>query len=261
MPETPSFEDLLAEGEAVPVDGWDFSWFDGRASEQRPPWGYSRMLAARMPAAGAVLDVQTGGGEVLAEVLAQVPRRPAMVAATESWPPNLALARRNLSPFGGTVVEAADGAGLPFVAGSFALVVSRHPTVVLWDEIARVLAPGGTYVSQQIGAGSQRELAEFMMDPQPVSRPPDPQQVVAATHAAVAAAGLTVIDMRHAALRTEFHDIGAVVHFLRKVVWTVPDFTVDRYRYRLAALHDRIAADGPFVSHAQRLIVEARRPG
>jgi hypothetical protein len=62
-------------------------------------------------------------------------------------------------------------------------------------------------------------------------------------------------------LRTEFHDIGAVVHFLRKVVWTVPDFTVDRYRYRLAALHDRIAADGPFVSHAQRLIVEARRPG
>ncbi len=31
-----TFEDLLAEAEAVPVDGWDFSWLEGRASEERP---------------------------------------------------------------------------------------------------------------------------------------------------------------------------------------------------------------------------------
>ena len=35
-------------------------------------------------------------------------------------------------------------------------------------------------------------------------------------------------------LRAEFFDIGAVIYFLRKVVWTVPDFTVDRYRERAA---------------------------
>lgn len=35
-----TFEELLAEGESVPVEGWDFSWFDGRATEERPPWGY-----------------------------------------------------------------------------------------------------------------------------------------------------------------------------------------------------------------------------
>jgi hypothetical protein len=27
---TRSFEELLAEGAAVPVEGWDFSWRDGR---------------------------------------------------------------------------------------------------------------------------------------------------------------------------------------------------------------------------------------
>ncbi|MGH3754204.1 MAG: hypothetical protein ACRDRP_16220 [Pseudonocardiaceae bacterium] len=39
---TPStFEELLGEGESVPVEGWDFSWFDGRATEERPLCGYS----------------------------------------------------------------------------------------------------------------------------------------------------------------------------------------------------------------------------
>ncbi|MCL2393912.1 MAG: hypothetical protein FWC87_04415, partial [Acidimicrobiaceae bacterium] len=39
-----SFEELLVEGESVRVEGWDFSWFEGRASEQRPSWGYAVML-------------------------------------------------------------------------------------------------------------------------------------------------------------------------------------------------------------------------
>ena len=52
--------------------------------------------------------------------------------------------------------------------------------------------------------------------------------------------------MRVERLRQEYFDIGAVMYFLRKVIWTVPDFTVDRYRDRLRELHERIEADGPF---------------
>lgn len=37
----------------------------------------------------------------------------------------------------------------------------------------------------------------------------------------------------------EFFDIGAIVYFLRKVIWTVPDFTVARYRDRRYDLHRR----------------------
>ena len=32
-----SFEELVAEAEAAPVAGWDFSWLDGRAIEARKP--------------------------------------------------------------------------------------------------------------------------------------------------------------------------------------------------------------------------------
>jgi SAM-dependent methyltransferase len=248
----PTFEQLIAEGASVPTEGWDFSWFEGRAVEERPRWGYSRLLAERMAEAAAGLDIQTGGGEVLAKIT----RPPPVLVATESWPPNVNVARRNLRPLGAAVVEADDEADLPFRGGSFDLVVSRHPTVAIWPEIACVLRPGGTYLSQQVGAGSNRELTDFMMGPQPVDPGRSPQVAVAEAQEA----GLTVADLREQALRVEFYDVGAVVHFLRKVPWTVPGFTVDGYAGRLAGMHERIRSQGPFVSHAQRFLIEARKP-
>jgi SAM-dependent methyltransferase len=247
-----SFTDLVAEGAAEPVEGWDFSWFEGRATEERPSWGYARMMADRMAAARAALDVQTGGGEVLASV----PQPPPVLVATESWPPNMTIAAANLRPLGGRVVQAADDADLPFAAESFDLVVSRHPVETVWPEIARVLRPGGHYFSQQIGAGSNRELFEFMMGPGPANPARSPRRVVAAAEAA----GLVVTDLREQALRVVFSDVGAVVYFLRKVLWTVPGFTVEGYLEPLRRMHDQIQADGPFVAHAQRFLIEARKP-
>ncbi|MDQ1738593.1 MAG: hypothetical protein QOE53_245 [Pseudonocardiales bacterium] len=251
VPADPLFERLLAEAESVPVDGWDFSWFDGRASEQRPSWGYAELMGRRMAAAGAALDLQTGGGEVLAGIRSVPPT----LCATESWPPNVRIARRNLAPLGASVVQAGDRQPLPFRSGTFDLVVSRHPTVVLWHEIARVLRPGGRYLSQQIGIGSNRELYEFLMGPLPH---PDGNGTERALRE-LTAAGLVAEDVRHESLEVRFEDIAAVVVFLRKVVWTVPDFSVRRYRARLADLHEQIQLAGPFVSHSQRVLVEASK--
>ena len=245
-----TFEDLLAEGASVPVEGWGFSWFEGRATEERPPWGYARLLAERMATAHAALDIDTGGGEVLA----QIPHPPLVLVAAESWVPNLAIAQRNLAPLGASVVAVGEDGDLPFPAGTFDLVVSRHPVATRWDEVARVLAPGGTFLSQEVGAGSVRELTDAMMGPQEVSMSRDPRWAVAEAEAA----GLEVVDLRTAALRMEFYDVAAVIVFLRKVIWTVPGFTVDAYRPQLAEMHERIQADGPFVAHSQRFLIEAR---
>jgi SAM-dependent methyltransferase len=247
------FDALLAEGDAVPVEGWDFSWFDGRASEQRPSWGYANLVAGRMSRAAAALDIQTGGGEVLAWMLTTATRTPPRIEATDSWPPNIRVARQNLAPLGVTVAEVGDADPLPYTSEPFDLVVSRHPVVTGWSEIARVLHPGGTYLSQQVGAGTNQELIDFMMGAQPVNQTRSPVRAVAAAEAA----GLSVVDLRQEALRVEFYDVAAVVHFLRKVLWTVPGFTVDRYRDRLAVLHRQIQVDGRFVCHAQRFLIEA----
>jgi SAM-dependent methyltransferase len=256
-----SFEELVAEGESVPVAGWDFGWFASRATEERPPWGYARLLAARMAAlagvpGAAALDLQTGGGEVLATI----PAGPPTLVATESWPPNLEVAGRNLARLGAAVVAMEDELDdLPFDDVSFDLVVSRHPVGIRWDEVARVLKPGGTYLSQDVGNGSVGELTEFMMGPQPVSDEPnrDPKWSVIDAEAA----GLTVVDVREFRGRMEFRDVAAVIHFLRKVVWIVPDFTVASYRSQLGLMHEYLTDVGPFQATSVRFLLEVRKPG
>jgi SAM-dependent methyltransferase len=226
------FEELVAEGEAVPTAGWDFSWFAGRATEERPAWGYSGLLGRAMARARAGLDLQTGGGEVLAGV----PQPPPVLAATEGWAPNVPLARGRLAPLGGVVAQAAHDADLPFPDGSFDLVTARHPVLVRWDEVRRVLRPGGRYLAQHVGPGSVRELTDYLMDPAPAGPP------------------------RREGRRMEVHDVAAVVHFLRKVVWIVPGFTADAHLGRLRQLHAFMEGHGPFVAHSQRFLLTAERP-
>ncbi|MFH8748282.1 class I SAM-dependent methyltransferase [Streptomyces rimosus] len=249
-----SFDDLVAEAESVSVAGWDFSWLDGRATEQRPSWGYQRSLGTRLAGATAALDVQTGGGEVLAGA----GPLPPVMAATESWPPNVAKATALLHPLGAVVVADPDEPPLPFADGAFDLVTSRHPATVWWSEIARVLRPGGTYFAQHVGPASVFELVEYFLGPQPEEvrrkRHPDDESRDAET------ASLEIADLRAESLRMEFFDIGAVIYFLRKVIWMVPGFTVDGYRDRLRELDAKIRAEGPFVAHSTRFLIEARKP-
>jgi SAM-dependent methyltransferase len=256
--QTRTFEDLVAEGDAVPTEGWDFSWFEGRATEARPSWGYARALAERLAAAAASLDIQTGGGEVMDFALGQGLRTPVLAAATEGWPPNIAKATALLRPRGVVVVAAPEDAPLPFADDTFDLVSSRHPVNPQWAEIARVLQPGGTYFAQHVGPRSVFELVEHFLGPQPAAQSSDRHHD--RERAAAEAAGLEIVDVRAERLRIEFHDIAAVVHFLRKVVWMVPGFTVAEYEPRLRSLHERIAAEGPFVAHSSRHLFEARKP-
>jgi SAM-dependent methyltransferase len=118
-----SFDELVAEADSVSVAGWDFSWLDGRATERRPSWGYQRLLRDRLAEVQSALDIYTGRGEVLAGAGAFPPT----MAATEPWPPNIALATRLLHPLGVVVVATGDEPPLPFADAAFDLVTSRHP--------------------------------------------------------------------------------------------------------------------------------------
>jgi len=249
-----SFDELVDEATAASVEGWDFSWLDGRATEQRPSWGYQRLLRGKLAAATAALDIQTGGGEVLAGAGAE--NFPPTLVAAEGWPPNLAKATALLHPLGAVVVADHDEPPLPFADHAFDLVTSRHPATVHWSEIARVLAPGGTYFAQHVGSGTNVEISEYFLGP---LDPGDGRHhEVEADQAS--AAGLEIVQCRNERLQLAFFDVGAMVFFLRKVIWTVPDFTVDRYRARLKDLHDQIERDGLFHSTTSRTLFEVRKP-
>ncbi len=246
------FDELIDEAQRAPIEGWDFSWLDDRATEERPSWHYAERVAERAATAEMMLDVQSGGGELLGAL----PRLPALMVASEGYSPNVVVAGRHLRPRGAFVVAAHDDRGaLPFAGEVFDLVTSRHPIETWWDEIARVLRPGGTYFSQQVGPHSMREVSEYFLVPLPAGSKRDP----ALARVDAERAGLVVRDLREARLRAVFEDIGAVVYFLRLVVWTVPGFTVERYRERLHDLHEQIRREGPFVAHSTRFLIDATK--
>lgn len=247
-----TFDDLVVEAEAADVTGWGFEWLAGRAVEERPPWGYMRLLGERLARVRCALDLDTGGGEVLSEV-ASLPEK---MCVTEAWPPNAERARELLGPRGVEVYEVSEGDRLPFPDASFELVTSRHPVKPQWGEIFRVLSPGGYYFAQHVGAASAFELIEFFLGPRFDHR--DARDPLVEAEAA-RQAGLVVRDLQIARCRMEFFDIGAVVWILRKCVWWVPDFSVERYRDRLVELDRRMRSEGSFVAHSTRHLIEAQR--
>lgn len=253
MPRT--FDELIAEADSVSVAGWDFSWLDGRATEERPSWGYQRLLRARLAQVASALDLYTGGGEVLAGA----GPFPATMAATEPWPPNIGPATQLLHPLGVVVVVTGDQPPLPFADSAFDLVTSRHPSAVWWDEIARVLKPGGAYFAQHVGVIYLRTLIEYFVGPQP-QRQIRGQLNPDTVSGQVAAAGLDVTDLRHEQIKLEFFDVGAAVYFLRRLSWVVPDFTVTKYRDRLRRMHQQIEAERSFVTHSSRVLIDVRKP-
>lgn len=248
-----TFEDLVEDAEQAPIGGWDFSWLDGRAAEDRPSWRYFDRVVERAAIATTMLEVQAGVGTMTG----RLPNLPELSVATEGFAPSVATAGPRLRSRGARlVVTSQERPGLPFAGGVFDLVISRHPVDVWWSEVARVLQPGGTYFAQHVGAHSLRELSEFLMGPLPSSsrRDLDVERRAAET------AGLVVRELSAERPRTVFYDVGAVVYFLRLVPWIVPGFTVGGYRDRLRALHEQLQRDGAFETTASRTLVHLERP-
>jgi hypothetical protein len=147
------------------------------------------------------LDVDTGGGEIIATV----PRLPSRMVVTEGWLPNIAHARRLLSPRGVQVVPVEQGCPLQFPDASFELASSRHPVNPDWPEIARLLTDDGTYLAQHVGPESAYELIEWLLGPLPRDRlGRDPEREAAAARSA----GLQIVDLRTARCRMEFSTSG-----------------------------------------------------
>ena len=241
---------LIADAVAVPLSGWDFSRLEGRVRSDPLPWDYRALAGAAARRATRVLDIDTGGGEVLATLGV-----PAGSVAVEPYAPNVPVARARLQAYGIEVRERT-ASRLPVEDAAFDLVLNRHgaldPT-----EIARVLRPGGSVWTQQVGAVNDAELnAAFGAAP-----PVGGLASAADGTAQLQAAGLDVVRAEEAWPGSRYLDVGAVVLQLRAVSWQVPGFDVDRHRSELLEIDRVIRTSGAFTVTSHRLLFHAVRPG
>lgn len=251
---TDTYEDLVADALAAAesMSGWDFTYLKDRTSGGELAWSYPDLAREAISRSAALLDLDTGGGELLAS-LAPLPPH---AVATEAWEPNVLTVRKRLEALGVDVRRAQDGARLPVADGEFDLVLNRHGAIDV-DEVRRALAPGGIFLTQQGGTRNDLELNAALGAPPAQDTARD---VFAETLAELEDRGFLVLTAREDFPAYAFHDIAAVVYHLTVVSWVIPDFDVRRYDAKLRELDRRLRDHGPLVVHNHRYLIRAARP-
>jgi SAM-dependent methyltransferase len=238
--------------EQQPFSGWDFSHLDGRMLEEQAPWSYSTRAAELMRRSSAVMDMGTGGGERLLNLRACWPGK---VVATEDYPPNFRLATERLAPFGVRVVDVplTDVDWMPFADGEFDLVLNRHSGFNA-GEVARILAPGGAFLTQQVhGLWAHDLIASFDAKPQWPDSTPEKYLP------RLRSAGLSIVQSQEWSGRLSFTDVGAIVYYLKAVPWLVPGFSVETHLQHLLALQRRLERNEGLSFVAGKYLIEARK--
>lgn len=238
----------------------DVTGSDVQEQKQEPPWSWATLVGNLAPMSDRVLDLGTGGGETLASLTDVLPEG---TVATAGRSPALAAARARLVPLGIAVHEHdvdRPGAHLPFPDGTFDLVLSRHGTYDAHD-VARVLAPGGSFLTERIGGDDLRELdSTFGIDL------PHPEVTLENAVHDLTRAGLSVerSDAFHGTAR--FGDMASLLGYLRHVAWHGVDgcdgsggLDPDHHRRELDALAQQLQI-GPLSLSTSRFLVLARAP-
>ena len=242
----------LAEEAIAHVHGWDFSHIDGRYEEENNlPWDYASVIREYLTDDMRLLDCETGGGEFLLSL----GHPHANTAATEGYPPNVALCRETLLPLGIDFRACDDETALPFEDESFDMLINRHGS---YDpaEIHRVLKPGGLFVTQQVGALNDRELVDMAM---PELHLPIADNDLRHQRPRFEAAGFDILRAGEAFGTIAFFDVGAFVWFARIIVWEFPDFSVEKCFDHLLAMQKTIEAQGKVAGKTHRFLIAARK--
>ncbi len=238
--------------ERQPFSGWDFSYLKGRLKGEREPWSYLDRAADLMGCSSSVIDLDTGGGEKFLRLREHWPAR---VVATEDYAPNFKLASERLSPHGVEVLKVgvSDTDPMPFADGDFDLVLNRHADFNS-SEVARVLSPGGTFLTQQVHGMWLWDLqAAFDATPE------FPDATAETYVPLLEAAGLSIVTVEEWEGRMVFEDVGAIVYYLKAIPWEVPGFTVKSHLRYLLALQERVEEGEELGFFAARYLIEARK--
>jgi SAM-dependent methyltransferase len=199
-----------------------------------------------------LLDVDTGGGEFLLSL----GHHHENTAVTEGYEPNVALCKKTLGPLGIDVRQAEIAKGLPFPDESFDMVINRHGDMNP-REFARVLKPGGYFVTQQVGAENDREFVRLLLDDVP--EVPFPEQYLEIATRNLQKEGFTILDGRESYTSMTFTDVGALVWFARIIPWEFPDFSVDRCLPQLLEAQKLLAWEGKIEGKVHRFLVVAQK--
>lgn len=240
------------EEEAAHIHGWDFSHIHGRYEEENDlPWDYEKIVRQYLKSDANILDYDTGGGEFLLSL-----HHPyCNTAATEGYPPNVALCQEKLLPLGIDFKKCDNPSEIPYESGSFDMIINRHGDYDA-TEVFRLLKKGGLFITEQVGGDNDRDLVEMVL---PETEKPFPHLNIKEQRKVFEDAGFQLIRAEEAYRPILFYDVGAFVWFARIIEWEFPDFSVDKCFSQLLEMQKRIDADGKIEGTIHRFLIVAKK--
>lgn len=233
--------------------GWSFDDLKVTHLERAQPWDYVGIARKHATKAARVIDMGTGGGEVYSRIIDGLDdasgRR---FLASEEWHVNTPVARDCLAPLGVQVVNASSER-TPWADASFDLILSRHEAIVP-AEIARVLKPGGVFITQQVAKEQWQELTEFF-----------PNRTVFPDHFVdyrreFEAAGMSITLAEHHQWRAAYATLGEVAYMLILSPWEFEGLDPVRDIDALLALEDKHGGEQGIVLTLARYLMIAIKP-
>ncbi|HSG45414.1 MAG TPA: methyltransferase domain-containing protein [Anaerolineales bacterium] len=245
------FNQLVSEALEKEFSGWDFGYIAERWKESPLSWDYLQIVREHIKSNIHLLDIDTGGGEILSSLQPL----PLHTYATEGYPPNVPVAKRKLEPLGVKIVQTWGDDPLPFERDLFNLVINRHGAFIA-SELHRVLKPNGLFITQQVGGQNNVELNQLIQD--------KPEFKFSywtldwATNQLVDA-GFRIYDKKEEFPETIITDIGALVFHLKVISWQIEDFSVEKYHDKLVQIHNTIQEKGDLRIKSHRILIAAKK--
>ncbi|WP_412850237.1 class I SAM-dependent methyltransferase [Brevibacillus invocatus] len=232
--------------------GWDFSWITGtgRMSSELLSWSYGSMAIPLIQKSKALLDMGTGGGELLSK-LRPFPRT---VVATEGYSPNLPIARERLEPLGVKVVEVDNDECLPFLDAQFDLILNKHESFVP-HEVRRIISDRGVFLTQQVGGLDCMQINEaFGVSLEQNAKEWNLEKTIQQLESN----RFQVVEAKEEFPVQRFYDVGAFAYYLRAIPWQVPGLNMEEQIEVFYRIHQMIETKGFFDCEQHRFVILAK---
>ena len=231
--------------------GWDFSHIDGRWDYPNPPWDYPKIVKSYLEKTDVLLDMGTGGGEVLLSLKHSNEN----TFATESYAPNFELCKEKLSPLGITVVQTYNDDKLPFENEFFDIIINRHESFDL-SEVNRTLKRGGYFITQQVGNKNSYDFAQKLFEN---FTPHSNSHSIENYTKTLTDFGYQIIQAEDVKFPVKFFDTGAFVYYAKIIVWEFPNFSVKTHLDKLFECQKEVEKHGFLQGTGHRFLIVAKK--
>lgn len=240
----------LLEEENHPFTGWDFSYLDGRWESDKLPWSYTTIVKSYLKKTSKIIDIGTGGGEFLLSLNHSFN----LTDVTEAYEPNIAICLNKLKPLGINVYPLKDDDILTDVPSNYYdIALNRHESFNE-KEINRILKKGGLFITEQVGAYNNKDLATFFDE---FHQDQFPQVTLDKMVKKLINNGFVILCQNEAFPKLKFYDLGAVAYFAKIISWEFLNFSVKDHFDEFDVLNELLKTNGFISSTEHRFLIVA----